>query len=79
MSALIIKNIPDDTHLALQARAKRNGRSFEAEVIDILQQATAVRPQQGLGSELRKLGRVIGGVDLEDVRERAAYTPPSFK
>ena len=43
MAAVTIRNLPDETHRAIKARAARNGRSTEAEIREIL--GEAVKPQ----------------------------------
>jgi len=75
MPAVTIRNLPEATHRALKARAKRHGRSTEAEVRLIIE--TAVRPADRvrLGSELAELGRKYGGIDLAIERDQTP-TPP---
>ena len=55
MAAIVVRNISEETHRALRARARRHGRSTEAEVRAILD--GAVRPAQRvrLGSALAAL------------------------
>jgi plasmid stability protein len=65
MAAMTVRNIPDDVHKALKRRAKQHGRSAEAELRSILQEAVAKEPEVGLGTALAELGRKFGGVDLE--------------
>ena len=57
MAMLTVRNVPEEVHRALRARATLHGKSTEAEVRDILE--TAVRPEGRikLGSLLAKLGR----------------------
>lgn len=43
MVMLTVRNLPDDVHRALRARAAQHGRSTEAEVREIL--AAAVKPE----------------------------------
>jgi plasmid stability protein len=56
--SLSIKSVPDDLARALRERAKRNHRSIQGELMDILE--TAVRPRPfrafALRREIRKLG-----------------------
>jgi antitoxin FitA len=68
MPALTIRRLPDETHRALKVRAAQNGRSTEAEVRAILEEA--VRPRVRMGTALRSLGRRVGGVELEVRRDR---------
>ncbi|SER99506.1 TraY domain-containing protein [Rhizobium sp. NFR03] len=79
MSAIMIRNLPEKTHQALEARARRNGRTTEAEISAILQTAAASEEPLGIGSYLKAIGQSIGGIDLDDGRDREAYEPPSFK
>lgn len=77
MAALLVRNLPDETHEALKARAKSHNRSTEAEVRAIL--AEAVREEApGLGSVLFDIGRSIDGVELEFDRDDAPYEPIDF-
>jgi len=57
MAMLTVRNVPEEVHRALRARATLHGKSTEAEVRDILE--TAVRPEGRikLGSLLTELGR----------------------
>lgn len=66
MGVLTIRNVPDDIHLALKARAAHHGRSTEAEVRAIL--ALAVKPEgrPRMGDLLWETGRQIALSD-EDV------------
>ena len=50
MSAIMIRNLPEKTHQALEARARRNGRTTEAEIRAILQTAAASEEPLGIGS-----------------------------
>lgn len=54
MGQLVVRNLPDDVKDRLKRRAQGHGRSLEAEVRDILEQATReVAPQdaeKGFGS-----------------------------
>lgn len=84
MGMLTIRNVPDEVHRALRARAARNGRSTEAEVREIL--AVAVKPQGRVlpGEALAELGRSMGLTDevfdvLDHVRTRSQPDPVSFE
>ncbi len=76
MSAVTVRNLPDETHRALKQRAARHGRSTEAEIRLILEDA--VRPKVGIGSVLADIGRQLGGVDLQTRRDRTPVVPASF-
>ena len=79
MAAVTIRNLPAETHRALRVRAAQHGRSTEAEIRDILEEA--VRPNQRvkLGSLLAQIGREVGGVDLDIERDKAPAEPMSFE
>jgi len=58
MAQLVVRNIENGVKARLQRRAKRNGRSMEEEVRDILRAAVHKEensPAGGLGTELAKL------------------------
>ena len=76
---MTIRNLPEETHLALKARAAAHGRSTEAEIREILE--NAVRPQERikLGSELAAIGRAFGGVDLDIERDTTPAGTVSFE
>jgi plasmid stability protein len=46
MGMMTIRNIPDEIHNALKARAKRHNRSAEAEVRAILEKATGANTRR---------------------------------
>ncbi len=71
MPAITIYNIPDATYRALAARAADHGRSTEAEIRAILENAVASPERVKLGSVLAAIGREFGGVDLEIQRDAA--------
>jgi plasmid stability protein len=80
MAQLVVRNLEDSVKARLQRRAKRNGRSMEAEVRDILRNAAheAEKPAGGLGSEIAAL---FAGKGLtSDIPELRGYTikPPTF-
>ncbi len=68
MHAMTIRNLPDETHRALKQRAKLHGKSTEAEVRAILEEAVKpVQPKKevGLGTALAELGARFGGIDID--------------
>lgn len=54
---LTIRNLPDEVHRALRARAAGHGQSMEAEVREILEAAIRPQMQVKLGSLLVEVGR----------------------
>lgn len=80
MAMLTVRNLPDDVHRALRARAAQHGHSTEAEVREIL--ALAVKPETRLrlGDALSQLGRKIGLTNadfkvLQQVRDKTPAEP----
>ncbi len=57
MAMLTVRNLPDEVHRALCVRARRHGRSMEAEVRDILQSVVSPAGRVKLGSVLAEMGR----------------------
>ena len=79
MGSLNVRNLSDQTHKALRIRAAQNGRSMEAEVRAILDDAVDPRKKTGLGSMLTAIGRDLGGVDLDIARDPTHPEPASFE
>jgi plasmid stability protein len=84
MSAVTIRNLPEETHRALRARAAQHGRSTEAEIREILELAVRPAGRVKLGSLLAAIGREAGitnqDVDLlQSLRDKTAVVPVSFE
>jgi len=77
MATVTIRNIPDEVHTAIKARAIRHGRSTEAEILDILSAAVAP-PSEGMGDLLATIGARAGGVTLDLRRDAAGRTAPEL-
>lgn len=83
MAVLTVRNLPDEVHRALRLRAADHGRSTEAEVRIILEEA--VRPEGRLkfGSLLADIGRMAQLTDEEvegmTRRDRTPVRPLSFE
>lgn len=60
MGMMTVRNIPDEVHNALKARAKRHNRSAEAEVRAILEEVTLPEKRLHMGDALAALGRKVG-------------------
>lgn len=73
MAQLVVRNIEDSVKVRLQRRARRNGRSMEAEVRDILRNAVkaSAKDSTGLGTKIANLFRGKG-LDFE-VTELRGY------
>jgi len=81
VAQLVVRNIENAVKARLQRRARRNGRSMEEEVRDILRNAAKEEdvPAGGLGTEISTLFAKAG---LEsDIRELRGHEikPPSFE
>lgn len=57
MGTMTIRNLPDEVHRALRVRAALHGRSTEAEVRAILEEAAKPAGRVQLGSLLADVGR----------------------
>jgi len=75
MPAILVRNIGTETHRALRARAKRHGRSTEAEIRAILDGAVKPATRVRLGSALAALAKTLGGVELKIQRDKTPATP----
>jgi len=78
MAAISIRNLSDETHRALKARARAHGRSAEAEVRQILDDAVAAGEGTGLGTRIARAAAEAGGLDLEIQRDKAVSEPVDF-
>ena len=82
MAQLLVRNIENGVKARLQRRARRNGRSMEEEVRDILRAAVHKEedaPEGGLGTEIAK---IFAGHGLDSpIEELRGYTiePPTFE
>lgn len=79
MPLVTVRNLPEETYRALKRRAVQHGRSTEAEIREILEEA--VRPETcvKIGSELAAFGQRFGGIDLDVVRDQAQTEPATFE
>jgi len=72
MPTLTVRNLSQEAHRALRVRAASHGRSTEAEVRVILEEAVLPTKRLKIGSEIRRIAREIGGMDeFEISRERS--------
>lgn len=79
MASVTIRNLPEETHRALRIRAATHGRSAEAEIRAILENAVRPEGRVKLGSLLAEIGQEVGGVDLTIERDRTVSEPVSFE
>ena len=73
-----MRNLSDETYRALKLRAAMAGRSTEAEIRLILNQAIQPKQTVKLGSLLTQIGQEIGGVDFGNLRETNTDTEVLF-
>ena len=67
MSSITVRNIPDEVYRAIRIRAAMHGRSAEAEVRDILEQAAKPEGRMKLGTLLASIAREAGGLTDEEL------------
>jgi plasmid stability protein len=71
MAQFVVRNVEDAVKARLQRRARRNGRSMEEEIRDILRSAAVEEPSAsgGLGSEIAALFTRVGlEADIPELR-----------
>jgi antitoxin FitA len=73
--AILVRNISAETHRALRLRARKHGRSTEAEIRAILDGVARPARRMRLGSALAALARPFGGLDLELTRDKTPAEP----
>lgn len=85
MATVNVRNLPDAVHRALRLRAAHHGRSTEAEIRLILEQATRPAERVKLGSLLVSIAREAGGLTdeehalLESVRDKTPAEPMTLE
>ena len=79
MAAVTVRNLPEETHRALKLRAAQHGRSTEAEIREILEEAIRPKERIKIGSELAAFGRRFGGLDLDVERDQTPAEPAKFE
>jgi plasmid stability protein len=65
MAILTVRNLPEEVHRALRLRAAQHGRSTEAEVRALLEEAVKPQGRLKLGSMLADIGRKVKLSDEE--------------
>lgn len=79
MPVVTVRNLPEETHRALKLRAAQHGRSTEAEIRAILEEAVRPETRVRIGSELAAFGQRFGGVEFDITRDPAPTEPASFE
>lgn len=78
MAVVTVRNLPDETHRALRVRAARNGRSTEAEIRVILEEAVRPKERIKIGSELAAFGDKYA-LDIEIARDKEPIRIATFE
>ena len=75
MKAMTVKNVPDDLYMAIASLAKKNNRSMQRQVLEILDKARILlheSPTQRAGDIRNRLsGRDLGNTVEEIRKERS--------
>jgi plasmid stability protein len=78
MPAVTVRKLPPETHRALKLRAAQHGRSTEAEIREILNDAVRPATRLLIGSELAAFGHNIEGLDIDTSRDKTPPDPALF-
>jgi antitoxin FitA len=79
MSVVTVRNLPEEIHRALKARAVKHHRSTEAEIRFILENAVRPKDRIKLGTLLAEIGHEVGFVDIVIDRDKTPTEPLSFE
>lgn len=79
MASVTIRNLPEETHRALKLRAAQCGRSTEAEIRKILEDAVRPAERIKIGSALASFASQFGGVELDVTRDQTPTEPARFE
>ena len=85
MRSITIRNVPDEVHRAIRVRAALHGRSAEAEIRNILEQAAKPEGRLKLGALLSSIAREAGGLTdaevehFDQLRDKTPAEPMSFE
>ncbi|MGF7152235.1 plasmid stability protein [Sphingomonas zeicaulis] len=72
MASITIRNVPEEVHRALRLRASQHGRSTEAEIRDILEQAAMPGGRKLMGDAMMEIWGEQGLTDQEAAMIEAA-------
>ena len=85
MASITIRNVPEEVHRAIRVRAAVHGRSTEAEIRSILEQAAKPEGRLKLGSLLTSIAREAGGLSeseaeaINQLRDKTPAEPMDFE
>jgi plasmid stability protein len=77
--AIVVRNLSPETHRALRQRARKHGRSTEAEIRVILDRAVGAPGRRKLGSALAALAKPFRGIDLKVERDKTPARPARLR
>lgn len=76
MATITVRGLDDGVKAAIGERARKNGRSMEAEVRTVLEQSVGREtPVEGLGSRIHAIFAEIGGLELSPVENQRSELP----
>lgn len=85
MTSITVRNVPEDIHRAIKARAALHGRSAQAELLDILEKAAKPKRRLKLGSLLVAIANEAGPLTtteadaLAGMRDKTPAEPVKFE
>ena len=79
MPAILVRNLSPETHRALRLRARKHGRSTEAEIRAILDRAVGSPARVKFGSALATLAKPFRGLDLKIERDKTPARPARLR
>lgn len=84
MASITVRNVPDEVHRALRVLAAQHGRSAEAEIRAILENAVKPGGRVKLGTLLAGIGRESGLSDdefavFDEARDKTPSKPVDFE
>ena len=79
MAVVTVRNLPEETHRALKLRAAQRGRSTEAEIREILEEAVRPKARLKIGTELAAFGKRFGRLELDVSRDQTPTEPAVFE
>lgn len=78
MPAVIVRNLSEEIHRALKLRATRHGRSTEAEIRSILEEAVKPKAPVRIGSRLTAFAKKEK-ISLNLERDKTPIKPAEFE
>jgi plasmid stability protein len=79
MPAVTVRNLSVEVHTALKQRAAEHGKSTEAEIRSILEEAVRPEPEVGFGTLLQRIARKHGASMPDFKRDKAPLEPAIFE